>query len=214
MFRVPALYHLTNPTLFSFIERLNNMTPPNRAVDWRRGKVQLYRVNGLHRSRMVYPAVCPNCGRALWLPCRAALQAVRQHGLCHRCVRSEKARRVWQTLTENTTTHFTLNLTPLDWQDYPFTVEQIVANWLEQFDLPYQHQVWLETPDQRYCLDFVVNGHYVIEIQSPTKPLLSDQARQQIIRQHYQLLILDATEVRYGLAWERIERHLVYGEPL
>jgi hypothetical protein len=185
-------------------------------VDWTRGKVRLRHVKGRTRRETIYPAVCPNCGRERWLKKADALKAEQQRCLCYHCAQSEKGRLGWLATANCYGTHFALKYVREYRLQNPSVLEIKVMNWLTQLDLPYEREVWFEAIGQVYLIDFVVNSNYAIEVNGEyvhRHRRTEDQAKYAAIREQYPLLVLEESQVDCGLAWEQIERHILYGVP-
>ena len=137
------------------------------SVDWDHPQQQKRTVKGKDRQVTVYVVTCLNhcpdgnlCGNMRFLTGSDARKA----GKCFRCAQIEKAPKGYRGLIEKRGPEFAIEKVQAHQLAHPSRPTSRIIDLLNQMGVQYEREVLLKYEDRRYLLDFVVNGHSVIEV--------------------------------------------------
>jgi hypothetical protein len=190
------------------------MNTSNATVDWTGGKLRIRHVKGIRRTEMVYSVTCPECGRERWLKKVDALKAERQRCQCYRCAQTEKGRLGWQATCHRWGVKVAVKHLRLYRLSHPSCLERRVMRLLNEQQISYEREVWLECPNRVCLIDFVVNGSCAIEVNGEyvhRQRTTEDAARYALIRQRYRLLVLAECDFNEGRVPTLLEQFLREG---
>ena len=187
------------------------MNTSNATIDWTGGKLRIRHVKGIQRTETVYPVVCPECGRERWLKKVDALKAEREHCRCYRCAQSERGRLGWLATCSKWGMKVAVKHLRVYRLSHPSCLERRLMRLLDELQVPYEREVWLECPARVCLIDFVVNGCCAIEVNGDyvhRQRTIEDAARHALIRQRYRLLVLSECDFKESRVAALLEQFL------
>jgi hypothetical protein len=181
-------------------------------IAWERGKPRIRYVKGVRRTEIVYPVVCPNCGKERWLKKYDALKAARNMTLCYHCAQTEKARLGWLA----TSAKWGVKVAVKHQRNYrlahPSNLEREVMIILDTLGLSYEREVWCECDERVYLIDFVIAGRFAVEVNGDYAHRNRHEADRRKVaaleRCGYLVLTLTEADITSGQASHLIQTHL------